>query len=129
MLSLNMVIIASMIGAGGLGYDVLTSLRRLDIGGGLEAGVAIVVLAIELDRLSQAFVNRPLPARGPAERSFVNSQPYILAALPVFPGTGLLELGAPHLWIYPTAAHVSPGRLWQGQVTSAHACRQDTRWE
>jgi glycine betaine/proline transport system permease protein len=38
MLSLNMVIIASMIGAGGLGYDVLTSLRRLDIGGGLEAG-------------------------------------------------------------------------------------------
>src|SRR3546814_13902128 len=31
MLSLNMVIIASMIGAGGLGYDVLTSLRRLDI--------------------------------------------------------------------------------------------------
>jgi glycine betaine/proline transport system permease protein len=35
MLSLNMVIIASMIGAGGLGYDVLTSLRRLDIGGGL----------------------------------------------------------------------------------------------
>src|SRR3546814_6169297 len=58
MLSLNMVIIASMIGAGGLGYDVLTSLRRLDIGGGLEAGVAIVVLAIALDRLSQAFVNR-----------------------------------------------------------------------
>jgi glycine betaine/proline transport system permease protein len=40
MLSLNMVIIASMIGAGGLGYDVLTSLRRLDIGRGLEAGLA-----------------------------------------------------------------------------------------
>jgi len=34
MLSFNMVIIASMIGAGGLGYDVLTSLRKLDIGGG-----------------------------------------------------------------------------------------------
>ena len=45
MLSLNMVIIASMIGAGGLGYDVLTALRRLDIGRGLEAGLAIVVLA------------------------------------------------------------------------------------
>ena len=42
MLSLNMVIIASMIGAGGLGYDVLAALRRLDIGAGLEAGVAIV---------------------------------------------------------------------------------------
>ncbi len=54
MLSLNMVIIASMIGAGGLGYDVLTALRRLDIGAGLEAGLAITVLAIALDRLSQA---------------------------------------------------------------------------
>ena len=39
MLSLNMVIIASMIGAGGLGFDVLAALRRLDIGGGLEAGL------------------------------------------------------------------------------------------
>ena len=59
MLSLNMVIIASMIGAGGLGYDVLAALRRLDIGAGLEAGVAIVLLAIVLDRLSQAFATRP----------------------------------------------------------------------
>ena len=58
MLSLNMVIIASMIGAGGLGYDVLTALRRLDIGGGIEAGLAIVVLAIALDRLSQAYASR-----------------------------------------------------------------------
>ena len=38
MLTLNMVIIASMIGAGGLGFDVLSSLRKLDIGGGIEAG-------------------------------------------------------------------------------------------
>ncbi len=58
MLSLNMVIIASMIGAGGLGYDVLAALRRLDIGGGLEAGVAIVLLAVVLDRLSQTFATR-----------------------------------------------------------------------
>lgn len=57
MLSLNMVIIASMIGAGGLGYDVLTSLRKLDIGQGIEAGVAIVVLAVALDRLSHAFAD------------------------------------------------------------------------
>jgi len=44
-----------MIGAGGLGFDVLSSLRRLDIGGGFEAGIAIVILAIAVDRLSQAF--------------------------------------------------------------------------
>jgi glycine betaine/proline transport system permease protein len=58
MLSLNMVIIASMIGAGGLGFDVLSSLRRLDIGGGFEAGIAIVILAIAIDRLSQGFATR-----------------------------------------------------------------------
>ncbi|MBL4892879.1 MAG: ABC transporter permease subunit [Rhizobiaceae bacterium] len=58
MLSLNMVIIASMIGAGGLGFDILTALRRLDFGTGLEAGLAIVVLAIALDRLSQAVAQR-----------------------------------------------------------------------
>ncbi len=56
MLSFNMVIIASMIGAGGLGYDVLTSLRKLDIGGGVEAGLAIVIIAIVLDRMSNVFI-------------------------------------------------------------------------
>lgn len=69
MLSLNMVIIASMIGAGGLGFDVLASLRRLDIGAGLEAGIAIVVLAVALDRLSQAFAQPRLSDREQARRA------------------------------------------------------------
>ena len=54
MLSLNMVIIASMIGAGGLGFDVLFSLKRLALGQGLEAGLAITLLAIASDRLTRA---------------------------------------------------------------------------
>ena len=58
MMTLNMVIIASMIGAGGLGFDVLKALRKLDIGGGLEAGMGIVALAIILDRTSQAIAKR-----------------------------------------------------------------------
>ena len=53
MLTLNMVIIASMVGADGLGYDVLFALRGQKIGVGLEAGLAITALAIALDRLSQ----------------------------------------------------------------------------
>jgi glycine betaine/proline transport system permease protein len=71
MLSLNMVIIASMIGAGGLGYDVLASLRRLDIGGGIESGIAIVVLAIILDRLSQAFANLPTLTKKTQKKFYV----------------------------------------------------------
>jgi glycine betaine/proline transport system permease protein len=54
MACLNMVVIASMIGAGGLGFLVLTALRKLDIGGALQAGIAIVALAVILDRLSLA---------------------------------------------------------------------------
>lgn len=58
MMTLNMVIIASMIGAGGLGFDVLRALRKLDIGSGLEAGMGIVALAVVLDRVSQAVAQR-----------------------------------------------------------------------
>ena len=64
MLALNMVIIASMIGAGGLGYDVLLALRALKVGEAMEAGLAIVALAIALDRLSQAAARRQSEARG-----------------------------------------------------------------
>ena len=48
MLSLSMVVIASMIGARGLGYNVLVAIQRIDIGMGFEAGLAIVILAIIL---------------------------------------------------------------------------------
>ncbi|MBN1166280.1 MAG: proline/glycine betaine ABC transporter permease [Methanospirillaceae archaeon] len=53
MLALSMTVIASMIGAGGLGYQVLYGIQRVDIGAGFEAGLAIVIIAIILDRLSQ----------------------------------------------------------------------------
>jgi glycine betaine/proline transport system permease protein len=54
MLSLSMVVIASMIGAPGLGRDVLSALQRSQIGPGFVSGVAIVILAIIIDRLTQS---------------------------------------------------------------------------
>lgn len=53
MLSLSMVVIAAMIGAGGLGGGVLEAIGQLKIGMGFEYGVAVVIMAIILDRLSQ----------------------------------------------------------------------------
>ncbi|WP_319506083.1 proline/glycine betaine ABC transporter permease [uncultured Methanolobus sp.] len=53
MLSLSMVVIAAMIGARGLGYQVLVGIQRVNIGQGFEAGLAIVIIAILLDRLTQ----------------------------------------------------------------------------
>ncbi|OLO42484.1 glycine/betaine ABC transporter [Alkalihalophilus pseudofirmus] len=55
MLALSMVVIASMIGAMGLGTKVYYAVGRNDAGGGFEAGIAIVILAIILDRLTQSF--------------------------------------------------------------------------
>lgn len=54
MMALSMVVIAALIGAGGLGREVLISLDKLEVGKGFEAGLAIVFLAIILDRLSHA---------------------------------------------------------------------------
>ena len=117
MLSLNMVIIASMIGAGGLGFDVLTSLKRLNIGAGLEAGLAIVVLAIALDRLSQAYARRP-----PAEHetappgSWAARHPYTLVALAVVLGSGLLGLLVPAVQSYPKAFEATTAPWWGAMV-------------
>lgn len=62
MLSLSMVVIAGMVGAGGLGGDVVASLNRIDIALGFEAGIAVVILAVILDRMTGA-LGSPSPAR------------------------------------------------------------------
>lgn len=55
MLSLSMVVICGMIGAGGLGNEVLKGITQMQIDLGFEAGICIVILAIFLDRLTQEF--------------------------------------------------------------------------
>lgn len=55
MMSLSMVVIASMIGSRGLGEDVLEGIQTLDVGKGLQAGIAIVILAIVIDRITQGY--------------------------------------------------------------------------
>ena len=55
MMALAMVVIASMIGTRGLGDEVLLGLQQLNVGAAIEAGLAIVLLAIVLDRMTQAY--------------------------------------------------------------------------
>jgi glycine betaine/proline transport system permease protein len=55
---LAMAVIASFIGAKGLGYDLLVSLNMLNIGQALELGVSIVLIAVVLDKLSLAWANK-----------------------------------------------------------------------
>jgi ABC-type proline/glycine betaine transport system permease subunit len=53
MLSLSMVVIAALVGAGGLGVPVVRALNSVQVDVGFEAGIAIVLLAIILDRISR----------------------------------------------------------------------------
>jgi glycine betaine/proline transport system permease protein len=58
MMALGIVVIAALIGAGGLGWEVLDALRRLRVGQALEAGMAIVLMAVVFDRISYGFARR-----------------------------------------------------------------------
>ena len=58
MMSLAMVVIASMIGARGLGMEVLLAINRIEVGRGFEAGLSIVLLAILIDRVTHALASR-----------------------------------------------------------------------
>ncbi|MCB0080005.1 MAG: proline/betaine ABC transporter permease ProW, partial [Caldilineaceae bacterium] len=55
MMVLAMVIIAGLVGGGALGYEAVTGLAKSQLGRGIESGLAIVLLAVVLDRITQAW--------------------------------------------------------------------------
>lgn len=115
MLALNMVIISSMIGAGGLGYDVLLALRALKIGQGMEAGLAIVALAIVLDRLSQAAA-RQRPAMHVQDQNFIQRNPMLTLAVAILAVTTILSVYVPAFAAVPAAIKVSTAPYWKAAV-------------
>ena len=58
MLALSMVVLSGMVGAGGLGGDVVAALSQVDIGLGMEAGLAVVIVAVYLDRITSGLAGR-----------------------------------------------------------------------
>ena len=119
MLALNMVIIASMIGAGGLGYDVLLALRALKVGEAMEAGLAIVALAIALDRLSQAMARRQ--AEGHVHhsgvRAFWQRHPNLTLAVVILALTTLASLFVPAFAEVPKAITFTTAPAWKAAVS------------
>jgi len=116
MMTLNMVIISSMIGAGGLGFDVLMALRALKVGDALEAGMAIVAIAIALDRISAAAAaqqSRDLP---PPNVSLLQRHPYIALAVAWLALTTALGLFMPTLNDLPKAWTLSTGPIWANMI-------------
>ena len=78
MMALGMVVIAAIVGAGGLGREVLNGLRSLNVGESLNGGIAIVVMAIVLDRVSYGWSvrerKRRTPRSGSLGRTFSRGQ-------------------------------------------------------
>lgn len=114
MLALNMVIISSMIGAGGLGYDVLLALRALKIGQAMEAGLAIVIIAIVLDRLSQAMAHQKPDAT--LRQGLWARHGNLLLALALLAGTTLLGVFVPALVKLPPSATLTTAPYWKAAV-------------
>ncbi|MER8894728.1 ABC transporter permease subunit [Mesorhizobium sp. M0676] len=119
MLALNMVIIASMIGAGGLGYDVLLALRALKVGEAMEAGLAIVALAIGLDRLSQAIAHKQAKGRvqRQANQSVWRRYANLSLAIAILVVTTLLGLFVPAFAAVPKAITFTTAPLWKAAVS------------
>ncbi len=116
MLSLNMVIIASMIGAGGLGFDVLASLRRQAIGDGLEAGIAITLIAIVLDRMTQAWAAKnPAPYVETNQKFFKKYRNFSLA-LVVLAATTAIGFIWPIFSQWPEHYEISTGQFWNDLI-------------
>jgi len=80
MQTLAMIVLASLIGASGLGNKLLTSLQSLKLGLALEQGVAIVIIAVALDRLSQAYAHRP-PVYVDKSLSWLQRHRHLMVAL------------------------------------------------
>ncbi len=108
MLCLAMQVISSFIGARGLGIDLLFRLQNLQLGRALEIGIAIVLMAITLDRLSQALAEKE-PEHRP-EGPFWVVHPYLTAAGVVFLVGGLLAAFLPEAARLPRAMTISVGR-------------------
>ncbi|MBK3579064.1 ABC transporter permease/substrate binding protein [Streptomyces sp. MBT65] len=95
MLGLSMVVIAGMVGTGGLGGAVNEAIGQLDIGFGFEAGVGIVVLAIYLDRMTGALGTQisPLGRRAAAKaRAAGGAKPWNYRPRPAFAVVGVVVL-------------------------------------
>ncbi|MGA8943986.1 MAG: ABC transporter permease/substrate binding protein [Thermoactinomyces sp.] len=122
MLSLSMVVISSMIGAGGLGEIVLESISRLQVGLGFEAGLAIVIIAIVLDRVTQNFgKSKPVQTGKTGQKKFPVRKWMSVVAILVLIGlvvSAYTDIGQKKEKV--TLAYVS----WESEIASTNVVKE-----
>jgi glycine betaine/proline transport system permease protein len=115
MQTLAMIVLASLIGAAGLGSELLTSLQSLRLGQALEQGLAIVVIAVALDRISRAYAMKP-PAYGKRGQAAWRRHPYLVAAFLWLLLSVVLAHLVPALGLLPKAQTLSTAPWWDAQI-------------
>ena len=111
---LAMVVIASFVGAKGLGHDLLFRLQSLRIGQALEIGIAIVLMAIALDRLSQAWAEKQPEHMD--EGSFFQVHPFASATIAVIVGSLIAAFVTPLAMVLPKELTITTAPFWDGVV-------------
>ncbi len=119
---LAMAVIASFIGAKGLGFNLLLALNQLRIGQALELGVCIVLIAVVLDKLSLAWADKQTDYF--ADKSFVERNRYKLVFLVVlffgfliaYIGTFIFKEGFNYFYIIPHNKGITTENFWQAGV-------------
>lgn len=112
---LAMVVIASFVGARGLGHDLLFRLQALKIGQALESGVAIVLMAITLDQLSRAAAYKQ-PSHAAAAGTLLKRFPFLSAAALVILASVALSLVTPYAHTWPASLVLSTAPFWDALV-------------
>src|SRR5690606_34262442 len=115
MQTLAMVVLAALIGASGLGRELLTSLPSLRLGKALEQGVAIVVIAVALDRLSRSYALQP-PAYADPALPWWRRRARLLLALAFVLASLALAQGFPALAILPKGSTLSTAPWWDAGI-------------
>ncbi len=111
MQTLAMVVIASLIGASGLGHNLLLSLNSLKLGKALEQGVAITVIAIGLDRISQALAARK-PVHVDRQAPVWRRRPHLIATSAFLISSLLLAALVPAFSDFPKNWTITTAPFW-----------------
>ncbi|MCP3688706.1 MAG: ABC transporter permease subunit [Gammaproteobacteria bacterium] len=119
---LAMAVIASFIGAKGLGFNLLLALNQLRIGQALELGICIVLIAVVLDKLSLGWANKQVDYF--ADLSFARRHRYALIMLVIFVagialafiGASVFKDGINYFYLIPHNKGITTENLWQSGV-------------
>ena len=119
---LAMAVIASFIGAKGLGFNLLLALNQLRIGQALELGICIVLIAVVLDKLSLAWANKPTDYF--SDLNFIEKHKYglcflvllIFTSICAFLGSILFADGINYLYLIPHNRGITTELFWQAGV-------------